>query len=134
MSGLLDTNIIVRYVTDDPPHLAERAAEIIEWEESLFVTGVVIAETAYVLASLYGLHRTAVVDQLLRLLGRQNIDTLDLDKDVVIQALYLARPSGRVSVADALTWAAALGTDHKVVYTLDERFPSDGIEVRRARG
>ena len=133
MSGLLDTNIIVRYLTGDPPDLYPAAQGIIDGDQGIQVNGVVLAEVGYVLTSLYRLSRAAVVDQLVDFLGKRNIDTLDLDKAIVQQALLLCRPSGRVSFADALTWAAALRTDHKVVYTLDERFPSDGIEVRRSR-
>ena len=45
----------------------------------------------------------------------------------------VCRPSGRVSFADALIWAAAHMTPGKVVYSLDERFPADGVEVRSGR-
>lgn len=133
MSGLLDTNIVVRYLTYDPPHQAEKAIEIIEHEEGLYVTDVVVAEIAYVLRDEYGLQREAVIEQLLRFLRLENVEVLGFDKHLVLQALLLCRPSGRVSVADALIWAAALGTDHRTVYSLDQRFPSDGITVRRER-
>jgi predicted nucleic acid-binding protein len=133
MSGLLDTNIVVRYLTYDPPHQAEKAAAIIEEDDDLSVTGVVIAEVAYVLRQEYGLRREAVVDQLLRFLRLENIIILGFDKHVVLQALLLCRPSGRVSIADALTWAAALGTEHRVVCTFDQRFPSNGITLKSER-
>lgn len=44
MSGLLDTSVVVRYLTGDPPDLAEKAARIIDWDEDLQVTAVVVAE------------------------------------------------------------------------------------------
>jgi predicted nucleic acid-binding protein len=72
-----------------------------------------------------------VVDHLLTFLQKQNILPFALDKDLVLQALLLCRPSGRVSFADALVWAAARSSDSKLVYSLDERFPEDGVEVRR---
>ena len=131
MSGLLDTNIVVRYLTYDPPHQAEKATAIIEKEEDLYVTDVVIAEVAYVLRQEYGLQREAVIDQLLRFVRLENVGVLGFDKHVVLQALLLCRPSGRVSVADALVWAAALGTEHRTVYSLDQRFPSTGITLLR---
>ena len=53
MSGLLDTSIVVRYLTGDPHDLAERASQVIDQEEGLQVSDVVIAETAYVLTSVY---------------------------------------------------------------------------------
>jgi hypothetical protein len=66
-------------------------------------------------------------------LQKQNIRPFALDKSTVLQALLLCRPSGRVSFTDALIWAAAHETEDKVVYSLDERFPRDGVEVRKRR-
>lgn len=123
--------MVVRYLTGDPPELAEQAARIIDNEDGLQVTDVVLAETAYVLTSVYQVPREVVVDHLIALLQKENIAPFALDKGVVLQAMLLCRPSGRVSFADALVWAAARSAGSKVVYSLDERFPGDGLEVRR---
>ena len=133
MSGILDTSMVVRYLTGNPPELAEQAASIIDHEEDLLVTDVVIAETAYVLTTVYGVPRQIVVDHLLTFLQKENIRTFTLEKDFVLQALLLCRHSGRVSFADALVWAAARSTDEKVVFSLDERSPADGVEIRKSR-
>ena len=132
MSSFLDTSFVVRYLTGDPPELAERAAEIIDKEQGLLVTDVVLAETAYVLTSLYQLPRAIVVDHLLAFLQKYNVAPFGLDKDIVLQALLLCRPSARVSFADSLIWAAARSSRNTVVYSFDTRFPEDGVEVRRA--
>jgi hypothetical protein len=63
-------------------------------------------------------------------LQKKNITPFALDKANLLQALLLCRPSGRVSFADGLVWAATLSTDEKVVYSLDERFPREGVEVQ----
>ena len=131
MSGFLDTSMVVRYLTGDPPGLAEQAARVIDGAEPLHITDLVVAETAYVLTSVYRVTRSVVVDHLLAFVQKQNILPFALDKDLVLQALLLCKPSGRVSFADALVWAAARSSDRKVVYSLDERFPEDGVEVRR---
>jgi len=128
--AFLDTNVVVRYLTGDPPHLADRAARIIDGSRDLLVTGVVIAEAAYVLTGVYRVPRGIVVDHLVAFLRRQNVRPYALDRDAVISGLLLCRPSGRVSFADAMVWAAARSTRDRVVYTLDENFPSDGVEVR----
>jgi predicted nucleic acid-binding protein len=130
LSGLLDTSMLVRYLTGDPPELAERAARIIDREENLLVTDVVVAETAYVLTSVYKIPREVVVDHLILFVQKSNIQPFVLEKDLLLQALLLCRPSGRVSFTDALIWAAAQSTEAKVVYSLDERFPRYGVEVR----
>ena len=133
MSGILDTSMVVRYLTGNPPELAEQAPSIIDHEEELLVTDVVIAETAYVLTTVLGVPRQIVVDHLLAFLQKENIRTFTLENDLVLQALLLCRHSGRVSFADALVWAAARSTDEKVVFSLDERFPADGVKIRKSR-
>lgn len=131
MSGFLDTSVIVHYLTGDPPDLAEKAAAIIDREESLQVTDVVLAETAYVLTSVYGIPHRVVADHLITFVQKENIVPFSLDKGLVLQALLLCRPSARVSFADAMVWAAARGTQSKIVYSLDDRFPQDSLDVRR---
>jgi len=130
LSGYLDTNILVRYLTGDPPALAAKAARIVDDVERLIVTDAVVAETVYVLMNVYGVQRAHVVDHLVGFLRKKNIHTAGADKERVIQGLILCRPSGRVAFTDALVWAAASGSRTPVVYTLDERFPAGGIEVR----
>ena len=89
----------------------------------LLISDVALVETAYVLASTYGVPRETVVDHLIALLRKANITTFRLPKEHVLEALTLCRPSGRVSFADALIWAAARAAD-ATIYPLDERFPS----------
>ena len=129
MSGFLDTSIVVRYLTGDPPLLAEQAAEIIDRDENLKITDVAIVETAYVLISVYEIEREVVVDNLITFMQKKNISPFALEKGLVLQALLLCRPSGRISFADAMIWAAARSAGSKIIYSLDDRFPSDGIKI-----
>ena len=129
MSGFLDTSIVVRYLTGDPPLLAEQAAEIIDRDENLKITDVVIVETAYVLLSVYGVEREVVVDNLITFMQKKNISPFALKKSLVLQALLLCRPSRRISFADAMIWATARSAGSKIIYSLDDRFPSDGIKI-----
>ena len=129
----LDTSMVVRYLTNDPPEMAERAALILDGDSALTLTDVVLTEIAYVLTSVYRVQRDVVVDHLTNLIRKRNISILGLDKEIVIRALLLCRPSGRVSFADAMIWAAARSAGAKVLYSFDERFPSDGLEVRGDR-
>lgn len=130
MSGFLDTSVIVRYLTGEPPQLAEQAAQIIDGEEALKITDMVLVETAYVLTSVYRIPREVVIDHLITFLQKKNITLFSLEKGLVLQALLLCRPSGRVSFADAMVWAAARCAGSRIIYSLDERFPADGIEIR----
>lgn len=131
MSGFLDTSVVVRYLTGDPPDLADRAARIVDGDIDLQIDGVALVEAAYVLSSVYQVPRHSVVDHLVALVQKRNITLFGLEKQTVVQALLLCRPSGRVSFADAFIWAAARESRGRVVYSFDARFPRYGVEVRR---
>ncbi|GEM_PF-3960990 len=94
MSAFLDTNVVVRYLTGDPPDQANEAAKLIESKDELLLTDVVIAEVVYVLRSRYDTPRVVIVDSLIELLSRENIDVFCLDKAIVVQALLQCRELG----------------------------------------
>lgn len=127
-AALLDTSCIVRYLTDDPPAMAAAAARIIDSDAPLLVSELVLAETAYVLESVYEYPRATVVDALLAFLQRRNIRPYRLPKTLLLRALRMCRDSGRYSYADVLLWAQA-HAGQVPVYSFDRRFPKDGIEV-----
>ena len=116
----------------DHLYLAPASARVIENEDLLLLSDVAIAEVAHVLMSTYGVARERVVDQLMALLRRGNIDTFSLPKELALGALAKCRPSGRVSIPDALIWTAARA-EALPVYTFDRRFPAEGITVLSPR-
>jgi predicted nucleic acid-binding protein len=111
--------------------MAEQAARIIDGDQDLHITAGALAEVAYVLRSVYEVPREVIIDQLIELVERWNISTFGISKGLVLQALLMCRPSGRVSIADAMIWASARAAGNPVVYSFDQRFPSDGIQVLR---
>jgi predicted nucleic acid-binding protein len=133
LGWFVDTSVVARYLTGEPADLAERASRIFDGDETLYLTDVVIIESAYVLTSVYEIPRAAVVDALMELVQKRNIRIFGFDKGTMLAALLLCRPSGRVSFADAMIWAAA-STVPSGVYTFDSRFPSAGIQVLREPG
>lgn len=132
MTALLDTSVVVRYFMQDQPHLALASTQIVESEDHLQVSDVAIAEVAHVLMSTYRVPRERVVDQIVAFLRRENVGTLNIPKEVILAALAKCRPSGRVSIPDALIWAAARSEDVPV-YTFDRRFPTEDITVLSPR-
>ncbi len=126
----LDTNPVVRYLVRDVPELAARAASLIEGDRHLFLSVITVAEIGFVLSSIYRIERARVVDALVDLLNRENIDTHEIPTEMAIQALRLCRPTGRVNFADALLWGVARSMSPARVWTFDRRFPADGIERR----
>ncbi len=127
MTGLLDTSVVVRYLTFDPPEQGRVAQELIDSDTELHVPVVALAESAFILTRLYGWTRAECGDLLIGLLTRVNISTLEIPTWLACEALATCRLSGRVSFADALIWAAARAGPAEV-YTFDRRFPSAGIE------
>lgn len=61
----IDTNVVLRYLTNHPPNQAEMAASIVDEAGNLWITDVVITETAYVLRDVYAVGREDIVDQLM---------------------------------------------------------------------
>jgi predicted nucleic acid-binding protein len=127
---LIDTSVLVRYLTGTPSDFAARAREIIDRGEVLQITEGVLAETAHVLTSFYRVARDTVVDHLVAFLQKENILPYGIDKDTLILSLLRCRPSGRVSFPDAMLWSVARSGGVTVIYTFDQRFPADQIELR----
>lgn len=129
--AFLDTSYVVRYLTGDPPGMAERAAQVIDSDEVLLLSELVLLETAYVLGSFYKMSRPDIVDILTELVQRQNLRPATVSKPRVLQALILCRNSKRNSFADVLIWAQARERDAEGVYSFDRRFPAEGIALHR---
>jgi predicted nucleic-acid-binding protein len=127
----VDTSVLVRYFVADDPVAATAAARLIDSEQSIALSLVAIAETAFVLYRHYKVPREIVVDSLVELLRKRNVRVLGADKALAASSLLLCRPSGRVSFADAMINADARSAGVSSVYTFDERFPGEGLSVRR---
>ena len=95
MTGL-DTNVLVRYLTQDDPRQSRRAnalvAEAVAGGERLFIGTVVLCELVWVLRGPYALDKAAVVASLERILATAQ---LEIDqKDLVREALEDYRTGG----------------------------------------
>lgn len=130
MPDLVDTNLLVRYLTGEPPDQSEAAARVLERDAPILIAPLILVETAYVLRSVYGVAREDVVAALVDLVQRVNVQVLGVETSLVVQALGLCRASGRVSFADALLWAQARDLDQSV-WTFDKNFPMEGVRIRR---
>ena len=53
MSAFVDTNILIRHLTGDPPEMAAQATVYLGTTSELLLTDLVAAETVYVLESFY---------------------------------------------------------------------------------
>lgn len=64
MTAWVDTNVLVRHLTGDPPAMARRATRFLASAApgELLLADLVLAEVVYVLESVYELDRAAVAD------------------------------------------------------------------------
>lgn len=53
MTALLDTNVLIRHLTGDPPEMAARASAYLLSGHNLVLSDLVVAEIVYVLESFY---------------------------------------------------------------------------------
>jgi len=130
MKVLIDTNILVRYLINQPLGQAEKAARLLEGSDEIVIAPHILAETFFVLTSFYQVPVGATIDSLLVLLGRVNVEVMGIEHTLVVAALEMVRPSRKISLPDALLWAQARSqTSTFQVATFDKKFPDDGIEL-----
>jgi predicted nucleic-acid-binding protein len=113
----LDTNIVIRYLTQDDPVQSPKAVEIIERKLTAtspgFVSVVTMAEVAWVLDRAYGLSAHEIAMAIERML---QVDVLVIESEQEVFAAMIALKQGRGTFADALI--AELGTRAGCVHTL----------------
>lgn len=69
----LDTNVWVRYLTNDDPAQARKAIEVLAEAEEVFLPKTVLLELEWVLRAVYGQTAAAVGKALLQILGLPNV-------------------------------------------------------------
>jgi predicted nucleic-acid-binding protein len=104
LTGLLDTNVLVRHLTGDPPELAARATALLANNSGLLLTDVVAAECVYVLESVYELERPRVAEALRSAVAFASIAT---ENAVLLQRALGIYEEQRIGFADAYICAKA---------------------------
>jgi predicted nucleic-acid-binding protein len=79
MRALLDTNILIRHLTGDPPAQAKRATAYLGAGHELILPDLVLAEMVYVLESFYEVPRTDIARMARALLALPSIAVADHD-------------------------------------------------------
>jgi predicted nucleic-acid-binding protein len=99
----LDTNILVRYLTQDDPVQSAKAAEILERrlteKNPGFVSVVAMVETVWVLDRAYFLTAQEIATAIERLL---QVEVLAIENEQEVFTAMVALKQGRGSFADAL--------------------------------
>ena len=116
----LDTNVLVRYLTQDDPDQAALATRIVEKELTEdapgFICLVVLIETAWVLQRLYRASAEEIRETMIDLLGSRSI--VVENRDVVTRAIALSKQNS-CGFADAIIAASAFDAGCEKVISFD---------------
>jgi predicted nucleic-acid-binding protein len=116
--ALVDTNILVRHLTGDPPSQAKRATEFLRGSHELILTDLVLAEMVYVLESFYEVSRTDIAAMARALLALPSI--VAGDHDLLLRAVEIYEVD-RLDFAEAYLVALAEISDVKRVASFDRQ-------------
>jgi predicted nucleic-acid-binding protein len=121
MNGL-DTNILIRYLTQDDPIQSPKATEIIERrftrENPGFISLVTMAEIVWVLGSMYALADREIADTVERML---QADTLAIQNEQQVYTAMVALRKGWGAFADALNGALGAWAGCDSTLTIDKK-------------
>ena len=77
MTAFVDTNIVVRHLTGDPPATAKRATAFLASQPELYLADLIVAETIYVLESFHTAPRDQVAAAMRSLVAMRSMITVD---------------------------------------------------------
>ena len=116
MTAFVDTNVLIRHLTGDPPEMASRATRYLETADELLLPDLMFAEVAYVLESFYETPRAQVATTLRAVLAFPAIRVVDAD---LLQRAVEVYEVHRLDFADAFLIASAERTGIGVIASFD---------------
>lgn len=116
MTILLDTNVVIRHLTGDPPEMAARATKLLATETEMVLTDLVLAECVYVLESYYEVARPRVAELMRAALA---VPTIASDSELLLRALEVYELD-RLDFAEAWLVAAAEFTGVRSIASFDK--------------
>lgn len=126
MSAFLDTNVLVRYFTGDPPAQARAAAEFLARADELLVPDLVVAELVYVLESFYEVERERVAELVRAVLAFPAV--IVVDAALLLRAVEVYEVN-RLDFADAYLVASAEASGVGAIASFDRSI--DKVETVR---
>ena len=127
MTAFVDTNILIRHLTGDPPEMAARATTYLAAASQLLLADLIVAETVYVLESFYKAPRTQIADSIRSLLAFEPIVTVD--PALLLRAIELYEED-RLDFAEAYLVACAETTGVGTVVSFDRTIDRVGTVNR----
>ena len=119
----LDTNIIIRYLTDDDPKKADLCEKLFEQvkkgKQKLFLSDLVIAETIWILEGAYNYPKEKLVECIQKILNTPNIEFEN--RDLLLNAIGLYQLEN-IDYIDAYNVTVMENKKIKEIYSYDEDF------------
>ena len=104
MSAFVDTNILIRHLTGDPPGQAARATRFLAEADGLLLADLIVAEVVYVLESFYEVERSRVAELVRSILAFDPVRVVD--RELLLRAVEVYEIE-RLDFAEAYLVAAA---------------------------
>ena len=127
VTAFVDTNVLVRHLTGDPPSQAIKATRYLQQVDQLLLPDLILAEVAYVLESFYESPRREVADTLRAVLAFPAIQVVDAE---LLQRAVEIYDAHRLDFADAYLVASAERTGVAEIASFDRAIDRVGT-VRR---
>ena len=124
MTAFVDTNIIIRHMTGDPPDLAARSTAFLAAAEELLIPDLIVAEIVYVLESFYEVPPEEVACLVRSVIAFPAIRTIDVP--LLLRALEVYE-THRLDFAEAYLIASAESTGVDEIASFDgaiDRIPT----------
>jgi predicted nucleic acid-binding protein len=116
----IDSNVILRYLTQDPPKMAEKALKIFTEAKKgrliLLITPLTVAEVVWVLESYYGHPKKDIADTLTQFLLCDGLEIESLELMIGSLNLFQER---NIDFADAVLASQALRKGPPSIYSFD---------------
>jgi len=117
LTAFLDTNVLIRHFTGDPPDMAARATAALASTDELLLADLVVAECVYVLESFYEVPRERVAALMRSAIALPSIKTVDPPS--LLRALEIYEVD-RLDFAEAYLVSQAEATGVKTVLSFDK--------------
>jgi predicted nucleic acid-binding protein len=118
LTAFLDTNVLIRHLTGDPPDMAARATALLAAGEELLLADLIVAECVYVLESFYEVPRARVAELMRAAVALPSIRVTD--EPSLLRALEVYELDG-LDFADAYLVAQAEATGVGAIASFDRR-------------
>lgn len=116
----VDTNLLVRILTNDDPNQARRAVKILK-SDDIFIPKTVLLETEWILRHAYEIERSNILIGFQKLLGLPNVNVEDPDSTYQAISWY----ESKFDFADALHLASSRRCEGFATF--------DGSFIKKAR-